>query len=116
MGEQRNLTEENVEGLRAVLDKMQESNPELEYSFFKQNPLSPCCHAKIFFNHATGDECCSICGDRIIRNDAADKYGIEQDKQLSNKKIFEKLEVIERKLDLIFGDHVLFDGQFKLIK
>jgi hypothetical protein len=34
----------------------------------KINPvpkLSPCCNAKVYFNHATGDYCCSICTDRI---------------------------------------------------
>ena len=35
------------------------------------------------------------------------------DEQPTNAKIFEKLEAIERKLDLIFGGHVLIDGQFK---
>ena len=36
MGEQRNLTEENVEELKTQLEKMQESNPDLEYRFFPQ--------------------------------------------------------------------------------
>ena len=36
MGEQQNLTEENVEELRAQLDKMKEDNPELRYRFWPQ--------------------------------------------------------------------------------
>ena len=36
MGEQRNLTEENVTELRELLDKMKEGNPDLEYMFYKQ--------------------------------------------------------------------------------
>ena len=37
MGEQRNLTQENVKELTGVLDKMKETNKELEYRFFNQN-------------------------------------------------------------------------------
>lgn len=37
MGEQRNLTEENVEELKIQLDKMKEDNPDLEYNFFKSD-------------------------------------------------------------------------------
>jgi cell division protein FtsB len=33
--------------------------------------------------------------------------------QPTNAKIFEKLEKIERKLNLIFGDNVLIDGKFQ---
>lgn len=36
MGEQENLTEENVEELKAHLKRMQKDNPDLEYRFFKQ--------------------------------------------------------------------------------
>ena len=36
MGEQKNLTDENVEELRAHLDKMKMGNPELTYSFYSQ--------------------------------------------------------------------------------
>ena len=36
MGEQQNLTEENVEELRTQLDKMKEDNPELRYKFWPQ--------------------------------------------------------------------------------
>ena len=36
MGEQRNLTEENVDELRKQLDRMKKENPDLEYRFFKQ--------------------------------------------------------------------------------
>ena len=37
MGEQRNLTEENVEELRKHLEKMQQKNPDLTYRFFPQD-------------------------------------------------------------------------------
>ena len=79
MGEQRNLTEENVEELKAKLEQMQVNNPELEYSFFNQN--SP-----------------------------AEKFN---DKIL--KEVLEKMESLERKIDLIFDGHVLMDGEFKKI-
>ncbi len=36
MGEQRNLTEKNVEVLKAKLDKMKADNPDLEYRFYQQ--------------------------------------------------------------------------------
>lgn len=36
MGEQRNLTEENVEALKKQLDEMQENNPDLTYRFFEK--------------------------------------------------------------------------------
>ena len=36
MGEQHNLTEENVETLKAQLEEMKKHNPDLEYRFFKQ--------------------------------------------------------------------------------
>lgn len=36
MGEQRNLTKENVVALKAQLDEMQKDNPDLEYRFFEQ--------------------------------------------------------------------------------
>ena len=36
MGEQRNLTEENVDELKKHLDKMKEANSDLEYRFFEQ--------------------------------------------------------------------------------
>jgi len=37
----------------------------------------------------------------------------DMEDQPTNAKMFEKLEAIERKLSLIFGDNVLIDGQFK---
>lgn len=36
MGEQRNLTEENVSELTAVLERQMKDNPDLEYKFFEQ--------------------------------------------------------------------------------
>ena len=79
MGEQRNLTEENVEELTENLNKMKETNPDLEFRFFPQHNEEP----------------------------------LEQEDQPSNKKIFEKLEALERKIDHIFDGHVLMDGRFK---
>jgi len=107
MGEQRNLTEENVEEMTTLLEKMKETNQDLEYRFFKQKP-SKCCGARVIFNNATGDYCCAEC-----RNPVEPK---EQEEQPSNKKIFEKLESLEMKLSLIFGRHVLIDGQFREIE
>ena len=79
MGEQRNLTEENVEELKAKLEQMQVNNPELEYRFFNQNsPVEK-------FN------------DKIL------------------KEISEKIESLDRKINLIFDGHVLMDGEFKKI-
>ena len=75
MGEQQNLTEENVEELRAELEKMQEGNPELKYRFFPQG----------------------------------------EDEQPSNKKLFEKIEDLERLIKITFDGHVLIDGQFQKI-
>lgn len=37
MGEQRNLTGENVEELRKHLEAMKEKNTDLRYSFFEQS-------------------------------------------------------------------------------
>jgi hypothetical protein len=37
MGEQRNLTENNVEFLKEKLEKMKETNPDLEYRFWEQD-------------------------------------------------------------------------------
>lgn len=75
MGEQRNLTEENIDELKKHLERMQETNPDLEYRFFEQ----------------------------------------DKDEQPSNKKIFEKLETIERQLAMIFDGHVLINGTFRKI-
>lgn len=37
MGEQRNLTQENVDELKAHLEEMKKTNPDLEYRFFPQD-------------------------------------------------------------------------------
>jgi len=75
MGEQRNLTEDNVDELKKSLERMKQINPDLEYRFFEQG----------------------------------------EDEQPSNKKVFEKLEAIERQLNLIFDGHVLINGTFQKI-
>ena len=41
MGEQKNLTEDNVSELRERLEKMKEENPDLEYRFFRQDQEQP---------------------------------------------------------------------------
>ena len=79
MGEQRNLTEENVMELETVLKKMQNENPDLEYQFREQE-------------------------------------GIETlSEQPSNKELFEKIDNLQRQIDMIFGGHVLINGLFKKI-
>ena len=83
MGEQRNLTEENVEELRAKLEEMHKDNPDLEYRFWEQT-----------------------------KDEGWPSEPQPQDEQPSNKKIFEKLDAIERQLKLIFDGHVLLDGHF----
>ena len=78
---QNGLTEENVDVLRATLEKMSKSNPALEYRFFKdksQEPKTP---------------------DITERLDS----------------LHEKMDSLTRKIDLIFGGHVLMDGTFKKI-
>ena len=81
MGEQRNLTEENVEELRAALNKMKITNPDLEYSFSPQQEMEK----------------------------------VSEDLSINEQRILNKLEEIERKLDMIFGGHVLIDGKFQHI-
>jgi len=77
--ELRNLTEQNVEALKAQLEAMKVKNPALDYRFFDQD-------------------------------------GVELlDSQPSNKQIFEKLESLERQLNLIFDGHVLINGSFQEI-
>ena len=81
MGEQRNLTRENVDELRERLEKMQEGNPDLEYRFFSQaekesKPEWKSGHTELI------------------------------------KGLLDKIESLERKIDHIFGDHVLIKGQF----
>ena len=73
MGEQRNLTEENVEELRAKLEEMHKDNPDLEYRFWEQT-----------------------------KDEGWPSEPQPQDEQPSSKKIFEKLDAIERQLKLIF--------------
>lgn len=78
MGEQRNLTEENVDELQAQLEKMKETNPELEYKFFEQGEGQP--------------------------DDGKDEPTL--------RTILDKIQVLENKIQLIFGDHALVKGQF----
>jgi hypothetical protein len=40
MGEQRNLTEENVEDLKKQLERMKVDNHDLEYNFFEQKKFT----------------------------------------------------------------------------
>ena len=81
MGEQRNLTEDNVAELREHLERMKKGNPDLEYRFFPQ--------------------------------DEKPDQGYEEP---SNTMIMDKLESLERKIDLIFDGHVLINGTFKKVE
>jgi hypothetical protein len=83
MGEQRNLTQENVEELTSVLEKMKKENKELEYSF-----------------HAQRTEQMAL--------DAPDMITIL-------KEIKDKVESLERKINLVFGEYVLINGSFRQI-
>ena len=78
MGEQSNLTEENVDELKAHLEEMKKDNPELEYRFFPQDEKSA---------------------------DASDTITLV-------KELLNKVDALDRKLDLIFDGHVLMDGHF----
>ncbi len=79
MGEQRNLTEGNVEELRTHLERMKAENPELEYRFFEQ------------------------------------KEEGQLQSSPTNRELMDKLESIERLLNLIFDGHVLINGTFQQI-
>lgn len=85
MGEQRNLTEDNVGVLEAVLKEMKEANPDVEYRFFEQQKEKECF------------EC------------------VGEDEQPTNKAIFEKLEKIELMLKQVFGGHILMNGRWTKI-
>ena len=82
MGEQRNLTEENVDELKEHLERMQETNPELEYRFF-------------------------------IQEEEPKKE--PPDVRTSLDEIRDDVDALYRKIDLIFGDHVLIQGRFTRI-
>ncbi len=86
-GMQRNLTEENMGDLKKHLEEMQEDNPELEYQFFRQK------RSEDFKQEA---------------EEVAWK-----DEQPTNKAIFEKLEAMERKIALIFSNHILINKQWE---
>jgi len=76
------FTEENIEELKTHLKRMQQDNPDLEYSFFKQSETT--------------------------KLNTPDIVTIV-------KEIKEKIDLLERKLDLIFDGHVLIDGAFRKI-
>jgi len=79
MGEQRNLTQENVKEVKRIFKQMQEEVPDLEYWFCPQK--------------------------KETKSDTLELITI-------TKEIKEKLDSLERKLDLIFDfdGHVLIDG------
>jgi len=63
MGEQRNLTEENVTDLIEHLKKMKEANPDLEYAFFKQTEQKHCKDCdQLWPPHANF---CGFCGKKL---------------------------------------------------
>lgn len=93
MGEQKNLTEENVDELREQLEAMKETNPDLEYRFMEQ----------IENAHKRHDEIEDVVPDE---SQAKEEW-------LTLGTVFDKLLEIERKLDRIFGEHVLINGSFQ---
>ena len=72
---------------------MKENNPNLEYEFFEQQ------EQELEGKYDNGKPEWAPTTESVL---------IE--------KLFEKFEALERKIDLIFGDYVLVNGQFKSIK
>ncbi len=108
MGEQCNLTEENVQELTSVLEEMQKNNPDLEYHFFKQN---------IPFQQVTKyiqEKALEGFEERLNQIKSFDRYKIINP-QPTNREIMDKLEELEKKIQFIFDDHVLINGKFKKI-
>ena len=89
MAEQRNLTAENVEELAEKLKEMQKTNPALRYRFFEYSEKDRP----------------DISEDIVEWQSTMESVLIE--------KLFKKVEALERKIALIFGDHVLINGQFQ---
>jgi len=75
MGEQRNLTEENVDELKTHLERMQKDNADLNWEFFQQE-------------------------------------GIEKEEQPSRRELLNAIEELDRKIDRVFGEHVLVDKKW----
>ena len=86
MGEQRNLTEENVNLLGERLEDMQKENPDLEFDFFQQRKKETLEDPKPEWKS---------CDTELI------------------EKLLGKVEALERRFDIIFGNHVLVKGQFQ---
>ena len=86
MGEQRNLTKENVDELKGRLDRMKVDNPDLEYKFFPQEGT---------------------------QEDTGEDRSFTEHELL--QELIEKVDKIDRRLTLIFDGHVLIDGEFKKI-
>ena len=63
MGEQRNLTEENVEELRDRLEKMAITNRELSYAFYKQKDQKLCPDCNEYWPPKTNF--CGFCGIKL---------------------------------------------------
>ena len=80
--EARNLTQENVKDLDAVMKDLQEDNPDLSYKFFNQN----------------------------------DGLVVEQNIQIDIERLEKKIDILQSKINLIFGDQVLMNGYWKTIK
>ena len=81
----KNLTEQNVEELQELFDKMKLVNPALEWQFYTQNEKT-----------------------KVIENLTKD----DSDVLSTLIMLEEKMDALNRKLDLIFGKYVLIKGRF----
>jgi len=63
MGEQRNLTEENVDELRERLKEMSITNRELSYAFYKQKDQKLCLNCNEYWFPKTNF--CGFCGIKL---------------------------------------------------
>jgi len=63
MGEQRNLTEKNVEELKKHLKRLKEANSDLEYAFFMQSKQKYCKDCDEHWPPKANF--CSLCGKKI---------------------------------------------------
>ena len=74
----KNLRDEDVNELTDLVDKLKETNPEIESRVFKMK----------------------------------DVLEEAKDREIQLQEVLDKLDALDRKLDLIFGTHVLIKGQF----
>lgn len=86
----------NVEDLKVQFEKMKLTNPNLEYSFFEQIEDLKVQLEKMKLTDPNDEE----------KGDSEDTISIV-------KEIREELKTLDRKLNLIFDDHILINGEFK---